>query len=164
MRETAGMAAEPAARCRNWRRGSFVALTLSGWIAASAWSVVDDKRLSKPLRQPLPHQARVEIGRTAGGKANDDAHRYLQEMHGRSLRRRGRNDPAESEHAWAPGASGPAATGSAPMREKTILSSLRPDAFSHSLGHKQPRRPDGRRGGCSFDSGRRRGRRACYMG
>ena len=35
-------------------------LSLPGYdIAASAWSVVDDEWLSKPLRQPLPHQARV---------------------------------------------------------------------------------------------------------
>src|ERR1700674_3949824 len=31
MRETAGIAAAPAARCRNRRRGSFVAFTLNGW-------------------------------------------------------------------------------------------------------------------------------------
>src|ERR1700674_4323270 len=38
MRETAGIAAAPATRCRNRRRGSFVAFTLSRWprrVAAS---------------------------------------------------------------------------------------------------------------------------------
>src|SRR5271167_1843729 len=37
MREIAGNAAAPAVRARNRRRGSFVALTLSGWPCRLAW-------------------------------------------------------------------------------------------------------------------------------
>ena len=44
-------------------------------IAAGARPVLDDELLTEPLRQPLPHQARKNIGRAAGGEADDDAHR-----------------------------------------------------------------------------------------
>src|SRR5262249_51628780 len=30
---------------------------------------------TKPVREPLPHQATEKVGPAAGGKANDDAHR-----------------------------------------------------------------------------------------
>ncbi len=30
--------------------------------------------LSKPVRQPLPYQAREHVGRATGWKANDDVH------------------------------------------------------------------------------------------
>src|SRR6202521_652299 len=38
MRETAGIAAAPAARCRKRRRGPFVAFTLNGWPCSMAAS------------------------------------------------------------------------------------------------------------------------------
>jgi hypothetical protein len=44
-------------------------------IARSPRPVLDDEWLAEALRQPLPNQAREEIGRAAGGKADNDAHR-----------------------------------------------------------------------------------------
>ena len=44
-------------------------------IAAGARPVLDDEWLTEPLRQPLSDQARDDVGRAAGGKADDDAHR-----------------------------------------------------------------------------------------
>ena len=44
-------------------------------IVAGARPVLDDEWLAEPLRQPLSHQAREDVGRAAGGKADDDAHR-----------------------------------------------------------------------------------------
>src|SRR5262249_20888238 len=44
-------------------------------VAARARSVVDDKWLAQPFRQPLAHQARVNVVRAAGSKSDDDAHR-----------------------------------------------------------------------------------------
>ena len=40
-------------------------------IAAGARPVLDDEWLAEPLRQPLTHQARDDVGRAAGGKADD---------------------------------------------------------------------------------------------
>ena len=48
---------------------------LGGDIAAGARPVLDDEWLAEPLRQPLTDQAREDVGRAAGGKADDDAHR-----------------------------------------------------------------------------------------
>ena len=48
---------------------------LGGDIAASARPVLDDELLAEPLRQPLTDQARDDVGRAAGGEADDDAHR-----------------------------------------------------------------------------------------
>src|SRR5215831_17969875 len=48
---------------------------LRGDISAGARSVLDDKLLAEPLRQPLADQARDDVGAAAGGKADDDAHR-----------------------------------------------------------------------------------------
>ncbi len=48
---------------------------LGGDIAAGARPVFDDELLAEPLRQPLADQARDDVGRAAGGKADDDAHR-----------------------------------------------------------------------------------------
>ena len=48
---------------------------LGGDIAAGARPVLDDEWLAEPLRQPLTHQAREDVVRAAGGKADDDAHR-----------------------------------------------------------------------------------------
>ena len=48
---------------------------LGGDIATGARPVLDDEWLAEPLRQPLTHQAREDVVRTAGGKADDDAHR-----------------------------------------------------------------------------------------
>ena len=44
-------------------------------IAAGARPVLDDEWLPEPLRQPLTDQARDDVGRAAGRKADDDAHR-----------------------------------------------------------------------------------------
>ena len=44
-------------------------------IAAGARPVLDDELLAEPLRQPLADQARDDVVRAAGGKADDDAHR-----------------------------------------------------------------------------------------
>src|SRR5262245_26545946 len=43
---------------------------LGGDIAGRAWPVVDDEWLAKPLRQPLTHQARDDVIRTAWSKAD----------------------------------------------------------------------------------------------
>ena len=48
---------------------------LGGDIAGRARPILDDKLLTEPLRQPLTHQAREDVGRAPGGKADDDAHR-----------------------------------------------------------------------------------------
>src|SRR5687768_9823021 len=48
---------------------------LRGDIAASARPVFDDELLAKPFRQPLTHQAREDVIRTAWSKADDNAHR-----------------------------------------------------------------------------------------
>ena len=44
-------------------------------VAAGTRLVLDDELLAQPLRQPLAHQARHDVGRPAGGKADDDARR-----------------------------------------------------------------------------------------
>src|SRR5262245_42692298 len=44
-------------------------------IAAGTRPILDHERLAEPLRKPLPHQAREDVIRTAGSKADDDAHR-----------------------------------------------------------------------------------------
>ena len=44
-------------------------------IAAGARPIFDDELLAEPLRQPLAHQARDDVGRAAGGIADDDVHR-----------------------------------------------------------------------------------------
>src|SRR5580704_3402305 len=51
MRETAGIAAVPATRCRNRRRGSFVAFTLSGWPCSMAAST--GRRCARPLFETI---------------------------------------------------------------------------------------------------------------
>src|SRR5215510_8003219 len=43
-------------------------------IAARAWSILDDERLTEPLRQPLTDQARDDVSWAAGGKTDNDAH------------------------------------------------------------------------------------------
>src|SRR5262245_44162495 len=48
---------------------------LGGDIAAATWPILHDELLTKPLRQPLSDQAREDVLRTAGGKADHDAHR-----------------------------------------------------------------------------------------
>src|SRR5260221_4727447 len=47
---------------------------LSRDIAGSTRPVVDYEFLTETLRQPLRHDARNNVGRPAGGKANDDTH------------------------------------------------------------------------------------------
>ena len=37
-------------------------------IAASSRPVLDDEGLAQPLRQPLTHQARQDVGRVAGSR------------------------------------------------------------------------------------------------
>jgi len=44
-------------------------------IAARTRPIVDDELLAEPLRQPLSHEARNDVVRAAGGKADDDADR-----------------------------------------------------------------------------------------
>ena len=44
-------------------------------VAAGAGAVLNDELLAEAIRQPLPHQARLDVGGPAGGKADDDAHR-----------------------------------------------------------------------------------------
>src|SRR5262249_14037677 len=44
-------------------------------IARGPRPVLDDERLAEAIRQPLPDQARKEIGRPAGGKPDDDTDR-----------------------------------------------------------------------------------------
>ena len=44
-------------------------------VAAGAGAVLDDELLAEAIRQPLTHQARLDVGSPAGGKADDDAHR-----------------------------------------------------------------------------------------
>src|SRR6516162_9829410 len=48
---------------------------LGGDSPLGARSVLDDEWLAEPLRQPLTDQAREDVGRTAGRKANHDAYR-----------------------------------------------------------------------------------------
>src|ERR1700704_7070376 len=47
---------------------------LGGDIARGARPVLDDEWLAEALRQPLTEQAREDVGRAAGGKANHDAY------------------------------------------------------------------------------------------
>jgi hypothetical protein len=47
---------------------------LRGDVRASAWPILDDKGLAKPLRQPLPNQPRNDVVPTGRGKADDKAH------------------------------------------------------------------------------------------
>ena len=44
-------------------------------IAGGAWSVLDDELLAEPLRQPLSHQAREDVGASSRRKSDDDTHR-----------------------------------------------------------------------------------------
>jgi hypothetical protein len=44
-------------------------------IAAGSRSVLDDEWLAEALRQPLSHQARDGVGRTASGEWRDQTHR-----------------------------------------------------------------------------------------
>jgi len=44
-------------------------------IGGAAWSVLDDERLAEPLRQPLRHQARSEIGGAARRDGDENADR-----------------------------------------------------------------------------------------
>ena len=48
---------------------------LGGDVAAGAQPVLDDEWLAEPVRQPLPYQARGDVGGAAGSEADDDAHR-----------------------------------------------------------------------------------------
>ena len=62
-------------------------------IAAGARPVLDDDRLTEPLRQPLRHQTGQDVGPAAGGEADDDAHRLrrvgLRDCSPRQRRERG---------------------------------------------------------------------------
>jgi hypothetical protein len=46
-----------------------------GYVAACTGSVLDDKWLAQLFGQPLTHQARQDVGRTAWRKADDDMYR-----------------------------------------------------------------------------------------
>jgi hypothetical protein len=58
-----------------WPVGSGVHHRLGGDIGAGPRPVLDHELLAQPLRQPLPHDPRHDVGRAAGGKADDDADR-----------------------------------------------------------------------------------------
>jgi hypothetical protein len=47
----------------------------SGDVGAGAWSVLHDEWPTKPLRKPLAHQSRHDVGWTTCAHANDNAHR-----------------------------------------------------------------------------------------
>src|SRR5215470_13196498 len=47
---------------------------LGAYIAAGSRSVLDDEWLAEALRQPLSHQARDGVGRTASGEWRDQTH------------------------------------------------------------------------------------------
>src|SRR5260370_42137613 len=61
-------------------------------IAAGSWTVLDDKCLTEPLRQPLCHEARHDVGGAARAKGDDDAHRL-----GRIIERRSAGDASNGE-------------------------------------------------------------------
>src|SRR5215468_7769308 len=44
-------------------------------VAAGSRTVVDDERLTKPLREPLTYQTRYDVRTASGREANNDAHR-----------------------------------------------------------------------------------------
>src|SRR5262245_25875386 len=44
-------------------------------MAAGARTVVDDERLTEPLREPLTYQSRRDVRAASGREANNDAHR-----------------------------------------------------------------------------------------
>ena len=81
-------------------------------IVARSRLVLDDELLAEPLRQPLPHDARRDVGGAAGGIGDDPAHRP-----GRIIERGGVADAGEREagqahrentskiHAWLHGVS-----------------------------------------------------------
>ena len=48
---------------------------LGGEVGAGTWPVLDNKLLTEPRRQPLSHQPGKNIGRAAGSKAYEQAHR-----------------------------------------------------------------------------------------
>jgi hypothetical protein len=48
---------------------------LSADVAIRSRPVLDDEWLAKPFGQPLPHQTREDVGRTAGSEWNDHPHR-----------------------------------------------------------------------------------------
>ena len=48
---------------------------LSADIAAGAGTIFNDELLTQPLRQPLPHEPRSNVGRTSGSERHDQAHR-----------------------------------------------------------------------------------------
>src|SRR5262249_61586440 len=48
---------------------------LGGDVAAGSRTVVDDERLTEPLREPLTYQARRDVRTASGREANNDAHR-----------------------------------------------------------------------------------------
>src|SRR5262247_2973786 len=47
---------------------------LGGNIAGSTWPALDDEWLAEPLRQPLTHRTRDDVGRSAERKPNNPAH------------------------------------------------------------------------------------------
>jgi hypothetical protein len=55
--------------------GSGIHHRLGGDIGARPGPVLDHELLAQPLRQPLPHDPRNDVGRAAGGKADHDSDR-----------------------------------------------------------------------------------------
>ena len=58
---------------------------------AGAGAVLDDEGLAEPLRQPLPDQAAVDVGRPAGRKADDQTYRMVRIIERRGVARQGRD-------------------------------------------------------------------------
>jgi hypothetical protein len=76
-----------------WRR---IHDRLGSNIAAGTRPVLDDEGLTQTLRQPLSYQARGDVGRAAGGKADDQAYW----PHRIGLR------PSEARYGWERGSTG----------------------------------------------------------
>src|SRR5262245_18133926 len=66
---------------------------LGGDMAAGDRTVVDDERLTEPLREPLTYQSRRDVRAASGREANNDAHRPrrigLRPCNARDRRQRG---------------------------------------------------------------------------
>ena len=62
-------------------------------VAIGADAVLDDEGLAEPLRQPLPHEPRHDVGRATGAEADDEAHRtrriFVGKRNARGHRERG---------------------------------------------------------------------------
>src|SRR5262252_7976400 len=80
MRDTAGSAAAPAARCRKFRRGSFMALPLRQVCAAGLWRLA-------PRQAHDEHRTFARLAR----------HGHVAAHHARELAREGKAEPRAAE-------------------------------------------------------------------